>query len=109
MSKPPSFYQEFAKQHPEVVRAYEALGDAARAAGPIDAVHAELVKLAIAAGGRMEGAVHSHTRRALDAGATPEQIRHVALLAITTLGFPSAMAVRAMIEDELEKRGLARR
>jgi alkylhydroperoxidase/carboxymuconolactone decarboxylase family protein YurZ len=105
MSKPPTFYQEFAAAHPEVVRAYEALGAATRAAGPIDPVHAELVKLALAAGARLEGGVHSHARRALDAGATADQLRHVALLAITTLGFPSAMSIRAMIEDELAKRG----
>jgi alkylhydroperoxidase/carboxymuconolactone decarboxylase family protein YurZ len=44
-------------------------------------------------------------RRALSAGVTPDELRHVALLGITTLGFPSAMAVRGMIEDELEKAG----
>lgn len=107
MSKPPTFYQQFAAAHPDVVRAYEALGDAARAAGPIDAVHAELVKLALAAGARLEGGVHAHARRALDAGATPEQLRHVAVLGITTLGFPAAMSVRGMIEDVLAKRGRA--
>uniref|UniRef100_A0A832I2D0 Carboxymuconolactone decarboxylase family protein n=1 Tax=Eiseniibacteriota bacterium TaxID=2212470 RepID=A0A832I2D0_UNCEI len=107
MSKPPTFYQQFAAAHPDVVRAYEALGDAARAAGPLDAVHAELVKLALAAGARLEGGVHAHARRALDAGATPEQLRHVAVLGITTLGFPAAMSVRGMIEDVLAARGRA--
>lgn len=103
MSKTPSFYEAFRTRHPEIVQAYEQLGDATRAAGPLDPKQAALVKLAIAAGARFEGAVHSHTRRALEAGVTAEEIRHVALLAITTLGFPSAMAVRAMIDDELAK------
>jgi AhpD family alkylhydroperoxidase len=101
--KLPAFYETFRAQHPEVARAYETLGDAARAAGPLAPAEAELVKLALAAGARLEGGVHSHARRALAAGATPEQLRHVALLAITTLGFPSAMAVRALIEDVLQE------
>jgi alkylhydroperoxidase/carboxymuconolactone decarboxylase family protein YurZ len=99
MSKLPSYYSAFREAHPEVARAYEALGDATRAAGPLEARHAELVKLALAAGARLEGAVHSHARRAIEAGASPEQVRHVALLAVTTLGFPAAMAIRAMIDD----------
>jgi len=105
MSKPPKFYETFRAAHPGVVDAYEALGDATREAGPLDAKQAELVKLGLAAGARITGAIHSHARRALEAGATPDEIRHVALLAITTLGFPSAMAVRAMIEDVLTPAG----
>jgi len=103
MSKPPSFYAAFRTAHPDVVAAYEALGDAARRAGPLSAADTELVKLAFAAGARLEGAIHSHTRRALDEGVRPEALRHVALLAITTLGFPHAMAIRAMIEEQLTK------
>ena len=101
MANLPSFYSAFREAHPEVVRAYEALGDATRAAGPLPARQAELVKLALAAGARLEGAVHSHARRALEQGASPEELRHLSLLAITTLGFPAAMATRALIEDVL--------
>jgi len=101
MSKLPSFYSSFRETHPEVAQAYETLGDATRAAGPLSESQAELVKLALAAGARIEGAVHSHARRAREAGASAEEIRHVALLAVTTLGFPSAMAIRAQIEDVL--------
>jgi alkylhydroperoxidase/carboxymuconolactone decarboxylase family protein YurZ len=101
----PTFYSEFRSTHPRVVEAYEALGEATRQAGPLAPAQAEMMKLALAAGARIEGAVHSHARRALEAGASPEELRHVALLAITTLGFPSAMAVRALIEDVLGERG----
>ena len=105
MSKLPTFYETFRTTHPRLVEAYERLGDATRAAGPLAPAQAELVKLGIAAGARLEGAVHSHARRALEAGARPDELRHVALLAITTLGFASAMAVRAWIEDVLAKTG----
>jgi alkylhydroperoxidase/carboxymuconolactone decarboxylase family protein YurZ len=103
MSKPPTFYMQFRDHHPAIVKAYEALGDACRAAGPLAEKHAELVKLGLAAGAGLEGAIHSHARRALAAGATRDEVRHVGLLAITTLGFPGAMAIRAEIESVVAK------
>lgn len=107
MGEKPKFYEALRRAHPGVIDAYESLGEAARRAGPLTDVEVELVKLGIAAGGRIEGAIHSHVRRALEAGASVEAIRHVGLLAITTLGFANAMAVRSMIEKELEKQGRA--
>jgi alkylhydroperoxidase/carboxymuconolactone decarboxylase family protein YurZ len=101
MSKLPNFYARFRETYPEVAKAYEALGEAAREAGPLRPKEAAMVKLALACGAHIEGAIHSHVRRALEAGAKPEEIRHVALLAITTLGFPTAMKIRALIEDVL--------
>lgn len=59
---------------------------------------------AIATGAWREGAVHSHTRRALAAGCTSDEIRHVVLLATTTLGFPSMMAVWTWVEDVLGRK-----
>jgi alkylhydroperoxidase/carboxymuconolactone decarboxylase family protein YurZ len=103
MTEPPTFYSEFRAAHPTVASAYEALGQATRDAGPLPPAQAEIVKLALAAGARLEGAVHSHARRALEAGAHPEELRHVPMLAITTLGFPAAMAVRALVEDVLQQ------
>ncbi|MFI5370125.1 MAG: carboxymuconolactone decarboxylase family protein [Candidatus Eisenbacteria bacterium] len=103
MSKPPTFYQQFVEDYPEVAAAYERLGDTTRRAGPLTERETELIKLALAAGARLEGAVHSHARRALDAGASEEDLRHVGVLAITTMGFPFAMTVRALIEDVLDE------
>jgi len=51
--------------------------------------------------GDLEGAVHSHARRAREAGATPEQIRHVVALAAPTLGFPTTVAVSTWVDDVL--------
>jgi AhpD family alkylhydroperoxidase len=62
----------------------------------------ELIKLAMAIGARLEGAVHSHTRRALEAGATAEEIYHVVLLGLTTLGFPHTIAAMTWVEDDLK-------
>jgi len=100
--KLPSAYRRFAADHPRVIQAYEALGDATLGEGPLDRKVAELVKIGLAVGARLEGAVHSHVRRARDAGATPDEIRHAIRLATTTLGFPTMMAALAWANDVLD-------
>ena len=44
MAKPPEFYLQMKKDHPELVSAYESLGKAARDAGPLDAQAQALVR-----------------------------------------------------------------
>ena len=97
----PTRFKEFGQKYPEIMEAYEALGIATQQAGPLDVRTRALVKLGIAVGSWREGAVHSHTRRALEAGCTAEEIRHVVLLACTTLGFPSMMAAMTWVQDIL--------
>lgn len=97
--KLPGRFLKFQKNFPDVYQAYDALGSATASAGPLDGKTRALVKLAIAIGGQMEGAVHSHTRRAVEAGCIPAEIRHVALLATTTIGFPSMMKTLSWVED----------
>ncbi|MEW5986863.1 MAG: carboxymuconolactone decarboxylase family protein [Chloroflexota bacterium] len=91
MSKLPKTYQQFQKEHTAVWQAYESLG-ALAAEGPLDQKTRELVKLGMAAAVQSESAVHSHTYRALAAGATAAEIEHTILLGVTTLGFPTMMA-----------------
>src|ERR1700747_3347502 len=97
----PARYQHFEKSYPAVMQAVEALGEVTQSAGPLDSKTRALVKLAIAIGTMREGAVHSHTRRALQASCSPEELRHVGVLAITTIGFPSTMAAMSWVEDIL--------
>lgn len=100
--KLPGRYLQFQNQYPDIFQAYEALGAATAAAGPLEGKTRALVKLAIALGGEREGAVHSHTRRAIEAGCSAAEIRHVALLATTTMGFPGMMKTLSWIEDVLK-------
>lgn len=103
MPKPPKRFQKFTGNYPDVARAYEALGNAVHAAGPLDPKTRALVKLAISTGARLEGAVHSHVRKALEAGVKPAELRHVALLALPTIGLPSMMAALSWIDDILDR------
>jgi alkylhydroperoxidase/carboxymuconolactone decarboxylase family protein YurZ len=101
----PPIVERFAREHPEVWKAYNALGEAAAEAGPLDPKSQRLVKLALAVGAGLEGAVHSHVRRGLRLGLTKQEITHVALLAITTIGWPSAIAALSWIEEEAKASG----
>ncbi len=100
--KLPSAYRRFAADHPRVIEAYETLGEATLTDGPLDRKTCELVKLGLAVGARLEGAVHAHVRRAREAGATADEIRHAIRLATTTLGFPSMMSALSWTNDVLE-------
>src|SRR5690349_20799854 len=88
----PEVVAAFADQYPEVWAAYQRLGAAAGNAGPLNEKTQRLLKLAIAIGAQRQGAVHSHAKRALKAGCTPEELVQVGILAITTVGWPGAFA-----------------
>lgn len=102
MAKLPKRYQKFHNDYPEAAAAYEKLGDAVHNAGPLDDKTRSLIKIAISTGARMEGAVHSHTRKAIKAGATAAEIHHAVLLALPTIGLPSTMAAFSWVDDILE-------
>ena len=104
MGKLPAPYERFQRIFRRVWKAYDSLGAAIHQEGPLDPKARELIKLGIAIGGRLDGAIRAHVRLGLDKGASPEEIRQVALLAITTSGFPTGMAALTAIEDVLKDR-----
>lgn len=106
MGRLPAAYERFQRTYRRVWEAYDRLGAAVHQEGPLDPKTRKLVKLGLAIGGRLEGAVHSHARWALDAGASAAEIGHVVSLAVTTVGFPSAVAAFTWVEETL-KRGRA--
>lgn len=102
MARLPKAYESFKRKFHKVWERYDRLARAAHQAGPLDEKTRELVKLAFSVGAKMEGAVHSHARRALEAGATPEEVRHLVLLGLTTLGFPTTIAALTWLEDVIK-------
>lgn len=98
----PAAFRGMGRRYPDVMKAYVALGGATAGAGPLDARVRELVKLGIAVGARLEGAAHAHVRKAREAGATPEEIRHVALLGVTTVGWSASVAAMTWVDEVLE-------
>jgi 4-carboxymuconolactone decarboxylase len=98
----PKVYRRFRDEHPEVAEVLDRLGATTEKAGPLDPRTQHLVQLGMAITGQAEGAVRSHARRALDAGATPDELHHVVFLAISTSGFPTAIAGYSWINQVLE-------
>lgn len=85
------------------MQAYESLGKASRDAGPLSPREVALVKLAISLGAGLEGAAHSHCRKAIEAGCTADDLNHVALLTAPTIGFPPMMRAKSWVEDVVAK------
>lgn len=103
MTKKVAKHYEMVKEyHPDYLKAVENLGEVAKSAGPIDAKTAQLIQLGASVAVKSEGAVHSHTKRALEAGASKDEIRHSLLILTNTLGFPNVMAGLSWVNDILD-------
>jgi alkylhydroperoxidase/carboxymuconolactone decarboxylase family protein YurZ len=100
----PKVYEKFSGKFPEVLRDYKQLGQTCRTAGPLDPKCQDLIKLGIAMGANSRGAVMSSTRKALESGASNEEIAHAVLLSLTTTGFPNMIAAMGWIDEVLTKK-----
>jgi alkylhydroperoxidase/carboxymuconolactone decarboxylase family protein YurZ len=88
-----------AREHPELWEAFQQLGEEASRAGPLDARTRRLIHLALAIAASTEGATHSHARRGSSEGISPDELKHVAILAITTVGWSQAMKGLTWVRD----------
>ncbi len=105
MSQQPSvLYLKLKERHSNLIDAVEALSKAARASGPLDDKTVHLIQLGAAAAIHSKGSVCSHAARALDSGATPEEIRHAIIVLTSTIGFPTIAAALSWVEELFEKR-----
>ncbi len=100
----PEWYSKTREQYKEYFKALECLGETVRKQGPLDGKTSHLVQLAAAAAIRSEGSVHSHARRAPQAGATPDEIYHTIMLLTSTIGFPTTSAALSWVYDLCEKK-----
>jgi alkylhydroperoxidase/carboxymuconolactone decarboxylase family protein YurZ len=92
MSDYPKNYTWIMAEFAEAVEAHQRFGQELQKAGPLKGKNAQLIQLAGAAAARSEGAVHSHVKRALAAGATSGEIYHAIILLASTIGFPAVAA-----------------
>ncbi len=99
----PNKYTNFASDYPEIFEAYKQMGTLAREAGPLDEKAQNMVKLGIAVGANSRGGVMSHTRKALESGATKEEVKHAVLLALSTTGFPNMIAAMYWVDEVFQK------
>lgn len=100
---PPRSWTQLGERYPDVVAAYDALSDACRNAGPLDEPTAALIKLAVSVGSRSTRTVHAHAKKALRAGAAPGAVRHVAVIALPTVGLPATLDALKCIDDSIRE------
>ena len=99
---PSKLFNVLVEKYPSVFEAHENLGTTVRGAGPLDEKTLHLIQLAAAGAAGSEGAVHSHTRRALATGASADEIYHALIVLISTIGFPKTMAAISWSRDVIE-------
>lgn len=92
-------YDKLTQNYPDILSAVSSLGETVRGSGPMDEKSSQLIQLAAAAAVQSEGSVHSHTKRALAAGASQKEIEHTLLLLITVIGFPRTAAALSWAYD----------
>jgi 4-carboxymuconolactone decarboxylase len=97
----PEIFKRFMEQHPQICEAYRKVGDMCSDVGPIGTKDQHLIQLGTSIGAGSKGAVRSHARRALDAGATKEEVKQVVLLSMTIIGFPAMIAAYGWVEEVL--------
>jgi alkylhydroperoxidase/carboxymuconolactone decarboxylase family protein YurZ len=100
----PRHFLKIREKYPQLIEMHERAGELGRKAGPLQDKYTHLVQMAACVALRSEGGVHSHTRRALEAGATPEEIYHALILLISTTGFPTVSAGFSWVNDVIEKK-----
>ena len=94
----PEHFRSIKKRFEEYGKAVDQLGKAARDSGPIDSKTSQLIQLAAAAAIKSEGSVHSHARRAIEEGASREEVYHSLILLTSTLGFPNVAAAISWVD-----------
>lgn len=99
----PKIYQYFNENYPEIFEDFNQLGKKCRQSCPLEPKIQNLVNLGITIGASSRGGVMSQTRKALETGATHEEIMHALMLALTTTGFPNMIAAMGWINEVLEK------
>ncbi|MGA7979026.1 MAG: carboxymuconolactone decarboxylase family protein [Chromatiaceae bacterium] len=100
----PNRFAELQQRYPKLFQAVEGLGQAVREEGPLEEKTTQLIQLAAACALRSEGAVHSHVRRALAAGATADETYHAIVVLASTIGFPNVVAALTWADDILRKK-----
>jgi 4-carboxymuconolactone decarboxylase len=97
--KLPEAAAQIARKYPDLWAAFQRLGEQASQAGPLDARTRRFFHLTYAIASGSEGATHSHARRAVAEGLDQAALDHVALLAITAMGWSQAIKGLTWVRD----------
>ena len=100
---PADHYLKLKERYAELISTVEAMTKTACSSGPLDEKSIHLIQLGAAAAIRLHGSTRSHAVRALEAGATAEEVRHAVIVLTSTIGFPAVAAALSWVDDVIEK------
>jgi AhpD family alkylhydroperoxidase len=91
----------------DLLKGFSGLHQAAMKPGSLDTRQKELIALGIGLAVRCENCIYAHTRAAIKAGATPEQVLETAGIAVLMAGGPTCTYLPRVTEalDALAHRG----
>ena len=95
----PEPFKTFVENHPELAEAQQKVGQICAQAGPLGTKEQHLIQMGISIGMASKGGIRSHARRAMDAGATKEEVVQALLLSTTIVGFPAMIAAYGWVEE----------
>jgi alkylhydroperoxidase/carboxymuconolactone decarboxylase family protein YurZ len=95
----PKPYVKFGERYPDILRDFEDLSVKCLETGPLDPKSRRLVKLGMVIATGSKGAMKSQTRKAMESGFSQDEIRHAAVLALPTIGFPAMIAALGWMEE----------
>jgi len=99
----PATFKDFVTKYPVLGRAHEDVAKAVDEAGPLDPKTLSLIKIGICIGAGLESALRSHVRRALQHGATQDEVEQTILLAMNTVGFPRTVAAWSWAHEQFKR------
>lgn len=94
---------EVGKTNPEPAKAFYAMLGASYKPGAVDLKTKELISVAIGTYNRCEYCIVYHVHKALEAGATPEEIMETAMVAVAFGGGPSMAYAGTLVRDSIEE------
>jgi 4-carboxymuconolactone decarboxylase len=101
----PTTFEEFVSRFPLLAEAHESIAKTVDDTGPLDRKTGELIKIGICLGGGLESALRSHVRRAIEHGATKQEIEQSILMGMTTCGFPRTVAAWKWAQEQFARSG----
>ena len=91
-SQLPGTYRNLQDAFPEITAAHDQMASAVEHSGPLDSKTCALIKIGVSVGAGLESALRSHVRRAMQAGASEEEIVQAIFQGMNTIGFPKTVA-----------------
>lgn len=95
----PKVFEEFVERHGQIAGKFKEVGELCSKAGNLENRTQHLIQLGISVGVGSIGGVKSHARRALEAGASQDDLLQATLLSATIVGFPAMIAAYGWVQE----------